>query len=113
MDDIVASRAESPVGPKRLNEMLAALRAHEAELHRLGVAHLSIFGSTVRGEATAESDVDLLIELSPDHAIDIFDLAWIAGELQSVVSTEVDIAVAGHLKPTLAGTITREAVRVF
>jgi uncharacterized protein len=35
------------------------LRAHEAELERLGVERLYLFGSTARGEATDDSDVDL------------------------------------------------------
>ena len=40
--------------------VLAALRTHERELKDAGVVRLSLFGSTVRGEASPDSDVDLL-----------------------------------------------------
>ena len=35
-------------------------REHEAELKALGVEHLYLFGSIGRGDAGADSDVDLL-----------------------------------------------------
>jgi uncharacterized protein len=43
-------------------EAMAALKAHEAELKRLGVEHLYLFGSTARGEARVTSDVDLFFD---------------------------------------------------
>lgn len=44
--------------------IIARLRLHEAELRRLGVESLSLFGSTARGENTALSDVDLAVKLN-------------------------------------------------
>ena len=38
---------------------IAALKAHETEFKQLGVEHLYLFGSTARGEARDDSDVDL------------------------------------------------------
>jgi predicted nucleotidyltransferase len=38
------------------------LQPHEAELKRLGVEHLYMFGSTARGEANDDSDVDLVFD---------------------------------------------------
>ena len=48
------------------NEIIAILRAHEAELRTAGVQSLSLFGSVARGEATEASDVDVLIRLTPE-----------------------------------------------
>jgi hypothetical protein len=45
--------------------VVAILRAHEAELRRAGVQHLSLFGSVARGDAKVDCDVDLLVELDP------------------------------------------------
>ena len=39
--------------------IIATLRAHEEELRRAGIRHLSLFGSIARGDAEAASDVDL------------------------------------------------------
>lgn len=41
---------------------IAALRAHETELRQLGVQHLYLFGSTARGEARPDSDIDLFFD---------------------------------------------------
>jgi predicted nucleotidyltransferase len=39
------------------------LRTHEAELRRRGVRHAALFGSVARGEAHADSDLDVMIEI--------------------------------------------------
>jgi predicted nucleotidyltransferase len=41
------------------DEAISRLQQHEADLRRLGVEHLYMFGSTARGEANDDSDVDL------------------------------------------------------
>src|SRR5258708_7101929 len=46
---------------RRLAAVIRALQGSAAKLRRLGVRHLSLFGSTARGTARADSDVDLLI----------------------------------------------------
>ncbi len=38
---------------------IATLKAHEAELKKLGVEHLYLFGSTARDDAGEASDIDL------------------------------------------------------
>jgi predicted nucleotidyltransferase len=43
-------------------EAIALLGEHEAELKRLGVHHLCLFGSTALGEAREDSDVDLFFD---------------------------------------------------
>ena len=43
------------------DEAIKRLRQHEADLKRLGVEHLYLFGSTARGEAKDDSDVDLFL----------------------------------------------------
>jgi predicted nucleotidyltransferase len=50
-----------------LDNVIDALRSHEGELRRFGVSHASVFGSVARGEARADSDVDVLVELDQDH----------------------------------------------
>jgi uncharacterized protein len=45
-----------------LNEVLRTLRNHESELRHLGVSHAAVFGSVARGEATAGSDIDVLVD---------------------------------------------------
>jgi predicted nucleotidyltransferase len=43
-------------------QVITALRGHKAELHRVGVSRLYLFGSVARNEAGAESDVELFFD---------------------------------------------------
>jgi predicted nucleotidyltransferase len=54
--------------------IIGTLRAHEAELRRAGIRHLSLFGSVARGDATAASDIDLAAEFDPAAHMDLFRL---------------------------------------
>ena len=47
--------------PRSRAELLAVLRAHEAELRERGVETITLFGSAARGDATGMSDVDLAV----------------------------------------------------
>ena len=48
-------------------EALTLLRQHMPELERrFGISELALFGSTARDEATAESDVDILVSFEGD-----------------------------------------------
>jgi len=53
------------VAPVRdLGEVITRIRAHADELHeRFGVTRIDVFGSFARGEQTADSDVDLIVEV--------------------------------------------------
>jgi len=51
--------------PELAEHVIATLRAHEAELRQAGIHRLSLFGSVARGDAEAESDVDLAVEFDP------------------------------------------------
>jgi uncharacterized protein with HEPN domain/predicted nucleotidyltransferase len=55
------------------SEVIAKLKQHEAELKRLGVEHLYLFGSTARGEARVDSDVDLFFD-HPEGSLGLFEL---------------------------------------
>lgn len=44
------------------DEAIAKLKEHETELRQPGVEHLFLFGSTARGEARDDSDVDLFFD---------------------------------------------------
>ncbi len=46
------------------DQVIAIIRKHETELRAAGAEHVSLFGSVARGEATADSDLDVLVKFS-------------------------------------------------
>jgi predicted nucleotidyltransferase len=55
--------------------IIEKLREHEVELKAAGIVVLSVFGSVARGDATAQSDVDLMGDFDQDKDLSVFDLA--------------------------------------
>ena len=46
------------------NTVLKRLQSLKGQLNSVGVVQLGLFGSTVRGENTAKSDIDILLDFS-------------------------------------------------
>lgn len=54
-------------------DILARLWENEAELRARGIVHAALFGSRARGEARADSDTDIMIEVDPAAHVTLFD----------------------------------------
>ena len=93
--------------------VIATLRAHEAELRKAGIRHLSLFGSVARGDAGDESDVDLAAELDPDAGIGLFALGALERRLANLVGRKVDLLPEPVEKPRLRANIERDRRRAF
>ena len=82
-----------------LQYVLDTLRAHEAELRRLGVAHAAVFGSVARGEQRAESDIDVLVELDENRPMGIFEYARLKLYINELLDGQPDAhAYFGRMK---------------
>jgi hypothetical protein len=92
-----------------LEEVTTVLARHRAELRQLGAESLAVFGSTARGEANEESDVDLLVELN--RPMGLFGLLDIQYRLEDLLGRPVDLVMADGLKPRVREAVLREAVR--
>ena len=93
--------------------VIATLRAHEAELRRAGIRHLSLFGSVARGDAEATSDVDLAAELDPDARIGLFALAALERRLANLLGRKADLVPELVEKPVLRAKIDRDRRPAF
>ena len=57
----------------KLEQALLTLRNAEPTLRAKGIVRAGIFGSTARGDAKPESDVDILIDFDPQARITVYD----------------------------------------
>ena len=55
------------------------------------VTELALFGSVLREDFGPESDVDVLVELAPDHGLDLFDWLEMIDELKTIFGRKVDL----------------------
>ncbi len=76
----------------------------------MGVKSLALFGSTARGEAREESDIDLLVEFALPVTFDRYmDTKFY---LEDLLQKPVDLVIKGDLKPRLRQTVEHEAIDV-
>ena len=94
------------------NEAIHRLKQHEAELKRLGVEHLYLFGSTARGEAREDSDVDLFFD-HPEWSLGLFELMDVKEAAARILGHNTDIMTRRSLHPVLRERIEASALQVF
>ena len=95
--------------------VIAALRRHEAELRELGIVRLSIFGSTARGDASENSDVDLaaLLTSGPRGFAHLDRIDQIKGRLSKILRRRVDLIEEPSPSPRVQQEIDRDRVLAF
>jgi predicted nucleotidyltransferase len=86
------------------------LRENRMALDELGVKSLALFGSVARGEASPDSDVDLLVEFSVP--VGLFEFVRLKLRLEQILGCEVDLVTPDALRPTMKDDILQEAVDV-
>ncbi len=94
-------------------QTIKKLREHAQAIKARGATSLYLFGSTVRNEAHAESDLDLFIDYDPTSKFNLLDLVDIKLLLEKELGMEVDITTRNSLHPMLKDDIEKSAVRVF
>jgi uncharacterized protein len=74
---------------------------------RYGARDPRVFGSVVREQADAASDVDFLVELEPGRSL--FDLSGLLMDLREHLHCKVDVMTPAMLKPRIRERALREA----
>ena len=109
IEEMKRARDESDGEVRGIRQLLTAKRS---EILRVAKAHgagnVRVFGSVARGEASLESDVDLLVDLEPGRSL--LDHAALMLDLESLLGRRVDVAVARGLRPRIRERVLKEAV---
>lgn len=91
-----------------------ALQAHRDAIRGVVEAHRAsnprVFGSVAKGSDTEESDLDLLIDPTPDTTL--FDIGAIRHELRNLLSVPVDVLTPNALPEKFRAIVLAQAIPV-
>ena len=79
-----------------------------ATAEKYGASNVRVFGSVARGQDTLESDVDILVDLSPRSSL--VTLGRLERELSEVLGAPVDVVPADGLRPAVRAEAEQEAI---
>jgi predicted nucleotidyltransferase len=72
-----------------------------------GASNVRVFGSVARGQATEESDLDLLVDLEPDRSL--LDRIALIQDLEDALGISVDVVTEKALHPAIRDRILAQA----
>ena len=95
-----------------MRPLRALLEAHLEDVKAVVARHhgrsVAVFGSVARGDETARSDIDLLVELEPDARP--FEILAIGAELEDVLGVRVDVGTPASLRDSGRHEVLAEAI---
>jgi predicted nucleotidyltransferase len=90
------------------------LQSHRAQIRSVVARHRAcnagVFGSVVHGDDHEGSDLDILIDPTPDTTL--FDIAKIQIELEQLLGVSVDVLTPNALPDRFRQSVLKEAVVV-
>lgn len=90
--------------------ILSSLKDLQPELQKMGIAHLSVFGSVARGQSSADSDLDVLVELSRPLGLEFLTVKYF---LEDRMGRKVDLCTPKNLHPAYREQISQEKIGIF
>jgi predicted nucleotidyltransferase/DNA-binding Xre family transcriptional regulator len=112
--DLIDVRDEAAIDRRDLATVVRTLRRERHKLAQLGIAHMSIFGSVARRDASATSDIDVIVEPLPNRRFSLFDLGGINENLSRLLGAPVDVVCVSTLERSrIAQSAKKDAVNVF
>ena|SRR5437667_2766980 len=90
----------------------ADIRARRDEIiaigKRYGAFNFRIFGSVARGDATDQSDLDLIVKFEPDRSL--LDHGGLLMDLRELLQMKVDVIDEDGMRPRFRDNVLKEAL---
>jgi len=96
----------------QLVDAIQRLKDHEADLKKMGVKSLYMFGSTVRGEQRPDSDVDMFFDYDRE-GMTLFRLMDIKRAASKILRCKTDIMARDSIHPRIKADVESHALKVF
>jgi len=94
--------------------LLDQIRSRKADLdaiaHKYGASNVRVFGSVARGEDSATSDVDILVDMDADCSL--LDLVGFQQAVSAALGRRAAVSTERAISPYLRERVVREAVRL-
>ena len=94
-------------------DAVSKLKTFAPALKAMGGTGLFLYGSTVRGEASLASDIDVFLDIDPSGPFNALDLVAAKRLLEEGLGVRVDLTTRGGLHPLIRQGIEQQAERVF
>ena len=94
-------------------KIISILEMMKPLLQAEGVAHLDIFGSQARGDATPESDLDILVEVLPEFKFSILNLVGVEHIVEDAIGIHANAFMRRSLDEGFLHSISNDIVKVF
>jgi len=92
-----------------LQEMIGTKRGEILRIAaKRGARNIRVFGSSVRGDSTPESDIDFLVDLEDRRSL--FDLGGLLMDLKALLKREVDVVTERGLRERIRARVLKEAI---
>ena len=96
---------------KQLKEIKQTLTQNIDQIkQQYQIKQLGIFGSYIRGEATENSDLDILVEFEPQARFGLLTFCELENYLSELLTIKVDLVMKDGLKPQIGKNILQEVV---
>jgi predicted nucleotidyltransferase len=93
-------------------DIISVLRRQASDFRALGATSLYLFGSTARGDARDDSDVDLFVDYDSER-FSFVELIRMRDRISHALGRPADLTTREGLHPMLRPQIEAEAVKVF
>lgn len=114
--------AEEKVAWQKQNPAIAPLQSGHGRIHsriqqyfqtQSKVTKAWLFGSYARGGNSPSSDIDILIDVPPEIAFTLFDIAEVKEQLQNILHRKVDVVMLNGLKSGIKERVKNDMQLIY